>query len=93
MFLEKTSEKGAMSTYPVSFLASKASSILDRFKDKAVLREPPRHLKGNQDYPKVKNIFCYDFYYYYYYFLFQQIIFFCGFSTEVTCAFPAIKKF
>ena len=57
MFLEKTSEKGAMSTYPVSFLASKASSILDRFKDKAVLREPPRHLKGNQDYSKVVMIF------------------------------------
>ena len=92
MFLEKTSEKSALSTYPVSLLASKASSILDRFKDKAVLREPPRHLKGNQDYSKVKNIFCYDSYYYYY-FLFQQIIFFCGFSTKVTCAFPAIKKF
>ena len=92
MLLEKTSEKSALSTYPVSLLASKASSILDRFKDKAVLKEPPRHLKGNQDYSKVKNIFCYDSYYYYY-FLFQQIIFFCGFSTKVTCAFPAIKKF
>ena len=57
VFLEKTCEKSALPTYPVSLLAFKASSILDRFKDQAVLREPPRHLKGNHDYSKSKNIF------------------------------------